>query len=131
MRDLVAAYISGLCIIHCLITPILLALGGAGLLGHWLEAEWVHYLLITPILLLVIWSLPAARRQHQQHAPLMLGLTGAALMLVSLWVPAALEPWLAVSAGILLMAAHLFNRHFLKLHLNAQLSAQTKAQAQK
>jgi len=115
MKDLVAAYISGLCILHCLLTPILLALGGAGVLGHWLEAEWVHYALIAPILLLVIWSLPAARRQHQQHAPLWLGLAGAGLMLMSLWVPARLEPVLAVSAGILLMAAHLFNRHLLKL----------------
>lgn len=114
MKDLVAAYISGLCIVHCLLTPVLLALGGAGLLGHWLEAEWVHYVLITPILLLVGWSLPAARRQHRQHAPLWLGVAGAALMLVSLWVPVALEPWLAISAGVLLMAAHLMNRHLLQ-----------------
>ncbi len=114
MKDLVAAYISGLCIIHCLITPVLLALGGAGLLGHWLDAEWVHYLLIAPILLLVIWSLPAARRQHRQQSPLWLGCGGAALMLLSLAVPAALEPWLAISAGVLLMAAHLMNRHLLQ-----------------
>lgn len=114
MRDLVAAYISGLCIIHCLLTPVLLALGGAGLLGHWLDAEWVHYLLIAPILLLVIWSLPAARRQHRQQSPLWLGCGGAALMLLSLAVPAALEPWLAISAGVLLMAAHLMNRHLLQ-----------------
>ncbi len=114
MKDLVAAYISGLCIVHCLLTPVLLALGGAGLLGHWLEAEWLHYVLITPILLLVGWSLPAARHRHQQHAPLWLGCSGAALMLLSLAVPAPLEPWLAISAGILLMAAHLFNRQLLQ-----------------
>lgn len=114
MKDLVAAYISGLCIVHCLLTPALLALGGAGLLGHWLEAEWVHYVLITPILLLVGWSLPAARHRHQQQWPLWLGCGGAALMLLSLAVPAALEPWLAISAGVLLMAAHLMNRHLLQ-----------------
>jgi NhaP-type Na+/H+ or K+/H+ antiporter len=114
MKDLVAAYISGLCIVHCLLTPVLLALGGAGLLGHWLEAEWVHYVLITPILLLVGWSLPAAQHRHQQQSPLWLGCGGAALMLLSLAVPAALEPWLAISAGVLLMAAHLMNRHLLQ-----------------
>lgn len=122
MRDLVAAYISGLCIVHCLCTPILLALGSVGVLGHYLEAEWIHYVLITPILLLVGWSLPSSRALHQQQAPLLLGLTGAALMLLSLWVPAPLEPWLAVSAGILLMAAHLFNRHLLKLHFGDSLA---------
>ena len=67
-----------------------------------------------------------AKRQHQQHAPLWLGVAGAGLMLLSLWVPAPLEPWLAISAGILLMAAHLFNRHFLKLYVNAQLTAQAQ-----
>ncbi len=115
MKDLIAAYLSGLCILHCLLTPILLALGGAGLLGHWLGAEWVHFVLIVPVLVLVGWSLPAARHRHQQPAPLWLGVTGAGLMLLSLLVPAALEPWLAVSAGTLLIAAHLFNRHLLKL----------------
>jgi hypothetical protein len=86
----------------------------------------VHYALIAPILLLVIWSLPAARRQHQQHAPLWLGLAGAGLMLVSLWVPAPLEPWLAISAGALIMAAHLFNRHLLRLYSGGPLAGSTQ-----
>ena len=122
MKDLFAAYLSGLCILHCLLTPILLGLGGAGLLGHWLGEEWVHYVLIVPVLLLVGWSLPAARQRHRQPAPLWLGITGAGLMLLSLLVPAALEPWLAISAGTLLIAAHLFNRHLLKLQPGAPLA---------
>jgi hypothetical protein len=121
MKDLVAAFISGLCIVHCLLTPIILALGGAGILGNWLEAEWLHYLLLVPILLLVGWSLPASRHQHQQQIPLWLGFTGVGLLLLSMFVPVSFEPWLAISAGMLLITAHLLNRHLLQQHrLNMQ-----------
>lgn len=117
MKDLFAACLSVFCILHCLFTPLLLTLGGLGLLGSWLSAEWLHWVLLIPILLLLVLSLPAARHQHQQPWPLRLGVTGATVLVVSLWVPADVEPWLASAAGIMLMTAHLLNRYLLRQQL--------------
>ncbi len=121
MKDMIAAAVSGLCVLHCLLTPLLLLLGGVGVLetvlgtvlGTALSSDWVHYVLLVPVIILLAWSLPAARCQHQDPMPLRIAGTGLALLLVSLLVPAALEPWLAASGGLLLMGAHLLNRNLL------------------
>lgn len=117
MKDMIAAAVSGLCVLHCLLTPLLLLLGGVGVLetvlGTALSSDWVHYVLLVPVIILLAWSLPAARCQHQDPMPLRIAGTGLALLLVSLLVPAALEPWFAASGGLLLMGAHLLNRNLL------------------
>ena len=58
MKDIVAAALSGLCVLHCLATPILLAVGSSGLLLGIFSSEWFHYLMLFPIGVLLAWSLP-------------------------------------------------------------------------
>lgn len=47
MRDTAGMFASGLCAVHCLLTPVLLALGGFGVLGAFMEDRLVHLLLIA------------------------------------------------------------------------------------
>ncbi|RVT45672.1 MerC domain-containing protein [Rheinheimera sediminis] len=122
MKDLLGVCLSGLCILHCLFTPVLLALGGVGLIGAWFESEWVHYLLLAPISLILAWSLPLSWVKHRNMKPLLIGGLGFSLLLLSLFVPESAEPVLAVLGGFILIAAHLLNRRLLNTHIPQPLA---------
>ena len=117
MKDFMGACLSGLCILHCLLTPLLLAMGGAGMIGTWLGSEWVHYALIAPICILLSWSLPLAWVKHRQGGPLLIGVSGLSLLLLSLWLPGDIESLVAIVGSLGLITAHLLNRHLLNRHL--------------
>jgi len=117
MKDLLAASMSGLCILHCLLTPVLLLTGASGAFVVLLSSEWLHYLLFAPVLLLVLLSLPAGQRLHRQHSPLWLALMGISLLLLSFLLPPELESGATVSGGLLLISAHLYNRRLCRRYL--------------
>lgn len=121
MKDFLGVCLSGLCILHCLLTPLLLAFGGVGAIGVWLDSAWVHYLLLAPICLVLVWSLPLAWIKHRNLSPLLLGSSGFSVLLLSLFVPqtleSTLESTLAIAGGLVLIAAHLCNRHLLNNYL--------------
>ncbi len=98
----------------------MLLLGTAGTLSGWWTSEWVHYLLLGPILLLVLLSLPASYQLHQHKLPLLLAALGISGLLLSLLLPEQFEAMLAVGSGILLATAHGYNRH---LHRRCQQRA--------
>lgn len=114
MRDLIAAALSGLCVVHCLAVPILLAVGSSGLLLGVFSSEWFHYLMLLPISALLAWSLPGGWCVHRNKMPFLLGLSGFLLLLISLFAGHAAELPLSVSGGLLLATAHLRNRALLK-----------------
>ena len=113
MKDLIAAMLSGLCVVHCLATPVLLALGSSGLLLGVFSSDWFHYLMLLPISVLLAWSLPGGWCIHQRKAPFALGLAGFLVLFASLFVPHQAEAVLAISGGLLLISAHLYNRKLL------------------
>lgn len=118
MKDLLGVCLSGLCIVHCLFTPVLLALGGVGVIGAWFESDWVHYLLLAPISLILVWSLPLSWIKHRNARPLLIGGLGFSLLLISLFIPEPAEPVIAVLAGLILITAHLMNRRLLNTHIS-------------
>lgn len=117
MKDFLGVCLSGLCILHCLLTPLLLALGGVGVIGVWFESAWVHYLLLAPICLVLVWSLPLAWIKHRNSSPLLLGAAGFSVLLLSLFVPETAEPVVAIAGSLVLITAHLFNRHLLSIYM--------------
>lgn len=113
MKDSLAMACSGLCIGHCLLTPVILTMGGAGFLGTFLASEVLHKALLIPVLCLAIASLPFSFRRHFNWYPLCLGVVGSALLIASVNVSAPLELYLSLSGAALLIMAHLFNRNSL------------------
>lgn len=110
MKDEAAAICSGLCLIHCIATPVLLSLGGLGLVGSLFTSEWVHVALFAPIAALAATSLPSGWKRHKRWVPGAAGFTGLALLLAALFAPHEAEAILSISGGLLLMAGHLSNR---------------------
>lgn len=123
MKDNLAVACSGACMIHCLLTPIVIGFGAAGLLGEWLSSEWIHKFMLVPVVLLALLSLPSAYKQHKNSWPLWLGIIGIFTMVLALVGPEAMETWITLIGGMLLITAHLWNRN-----LSLQLLAEPRDQ---
>lgn len=112
MKDTVGMLVSGLCLAHCLATPLLLALGGLGVLGAALESEWIHLLLLVPVVLLACTSFPSACRQHRRPAVMFAGFSGVLILVLAMAL--GLEGhWELLASTIgagLLVSAHWINR---------------------
>lgn len=107
--DVSAIGLSGLCLIHCLVLPVVAV--GLPFLGAWAQAEWVHLLFVAlaaPI------SAVALFRRAAKRPPtslLLLAASGLALLtLGALELPShAVETPLSVAGGLILAAAHTWN----------------------
>ena len=114
MKDLIAAALSGLCIVHCLALPVLLAVGSSGLLLGLFSSEWFHYLMLLPISALLAWSLPGGWCIHRNKLPFVLGISGFLLLVMALFAGHDAELPLSLAGGIMLASAHLRNRVLLQ-----------------
>lgn len=116
MRDAAGMFVSGLCLAHCLLTPVLLALGGFGVLGALLEdrlVHLVHLVLLLPVLLLALFSFPGACRRHRRPAVMFVGFSGLLLLVVALCLEGTWELLASTAGAGLLVAAHWVNRRML------------------
>ena len=80
--DKAAAFLSGLCLLHCLAVPASLLLGP--LLGNWLESTEteVHWILLGLALPISVVALQRGYKRHHKVATLWLGYGGLAVMLI-------------------------------------------------
>lgn len=108
--DRVGISTSILCVLHCLLTPVLLMV--APLVGSTLHSSWVHPLMVSVAVPVAVWALWAGYRHHRRVSTLVLGGIGIVL------IAAALifgndhdnrEVILMVAAGIFLASAHYRN----------------------
>ncbi|MFT5297855.1 MAG: hypothetical protein ACI9YH_003894 [Colwellia sp.] len=59
MKDKISIFFASLCLCHCLFTPALVLLMGINVFLGQLEAEWVHKLLLLPVLIIALSSIKA------------------------------------------------------------------------
>lgn len=119
--DRTGMFVAGLCIVHCLLFPFLLiALPASRELFHSPILEGV--ILLAGIIAGSI-SFTTSYKKHRLPYPMMIGLTGVALLAINLFVftedkthvdlsggPIAVAP-LMILGGILLVAGHAWNLH--------------------
>lgn len=113
MKDNLAVACSGLCLLHCLLLPILLAMGVTGALTSMMASELFHILILVPVVGLALFSLPRSYFQHDSSLPMIyagLGITG---LISSLMVSEAYELWLTIPSALLVIWAHMWNRWLL------------------
>lgn len=109
MNDRLAIGVSAACMMHCLLTPFSIGLGVMGVMGEWLSSEWLHQLLLVPVVVLALVSLPAAYRAHRQHWPLVMAMVAIPAMLGALLLPESLALLVTLPAALLLIFAHGWN----------------------
>ena len=110
--DGAAALMSSLCLVHCLLLPLALALspmlavGLADELAH--GPAWVHWLLIALAAPVSIHALRRGAAQHGKRMPWLLAAFGFILMAAGALAPGLgpIEPTLTVMGGMIVAFAH-------------------------
>lgn len=110
--------------IHCLLLPIVIGFSTVGFFGAWLTEEWVHQLMLLPVMLLAVLSLPSTYNKHKNQWPLLLGGLGISLLLSALLVAESLETILTVLGSCFLIIAHLWNRNLSVRLISAHKASQ-------
>ncbi|MCS6987629.1 MAG: MerC domain-containing protein [Sphingomonadaceae bacterium] len=107
--DAVAAALSSLCLIHCLLLPALAALGPALVVGH--GPPWLHWALIAAAAPVSVAALVGGFAVHREPAIPALGLAGFAIMATgaALHGHEPLEAWLTALGGLTVAVSHLRN----------------------
>lgn len=117
--DRIGLLLSGLCAIHCLVTPLLIL--SLPLLAEKFASPWVHIvmaLFVVPVGLFAFWS---GYRHHQKNHILALGFAGLALIGSAavgphLWFGFLGDDLMTVIGSGLLICAHLLNRRACQCH---------------
>lgn len=107
--DALGLLASGLCLVHCMSLPLLLAALPA--LGF-LAARAFHVALGGLVLGLAALAFVSGYRRHRRLGVLALGLGGAASLGVAMLLPEGVvagERWLTVVGSLVLVSAHLLN----------------------
>jgi chromate transport protein ChrA len=97
---------SVICILHCLLTPALVAL--VPLLGATGGETWFHAGVIAVVVPVAAWALWNGYRTHRRQRVLWLGGVGTLLISVAV-AKAEWETPLMIAAGLILSLAHYFN----------------------
>jgi hypothetical protein len=113
--DVAGTLASGICLIHCLLTP--LAIGIFPSLLPWLPGDAsFHRTLACGIVLLGTAAFVPGYRIHRRRSLLALIGFGIALILATAWcgeaLPRPAELALSIPGSLMLVAAHLLNRSF-------------------
>jgi len=111
--DTVAVGLSGLCLVHCLALPLLIALFplfGASLIEH----ETFHQLILVAVIPTTAVSLGAGYRRHRHRPVAYLGVAGVAALVFAAFALHALhahhsETWITVAGGLMIASAHVGN----------------------
>lgn len=111
--DKIGIFLSTLCAIHCLVTPLLVL--ALPVLGEAFEATWVHWtmaLVIVPVGVFAFWS---GYKHHKQSKVFGLGLAGLFLVTAGSVLPHEMVEFfeydlVTIVGSILLVTAHILNR---------------------
>jgi len=112
--DQIGLFLSGMCAVHCLLTPFLIAL--VPILKFLDEEGHFHEYMAVFVLPVAIFAFWRGFRIHGNGLVFLLGFPGLFLLLFSLWVPEyqvfqgfSLAQTMTTAGGILLICGHLFN----------------------
>jgi len=106
--DRAGIYLSGLCVVHCLLGIVLVSALGFG--GGILLAPVIHRIGLGLAIVVALVALGAGYRRHGGRGPLAVGLAGLGLMTGALFAAhGGPEAVLTVAGVVLVACAHLWN----------------------
>ena len=111
--DRAAICFSSLCILHCLLLPVLLVAYPIGILVT-LSDEMFHQIMVSVALPLSLVSLYVGYGHHKQNQLIVFGSVGLGMLMLPLVVPHELiseteETWLTVAGALIVCLAHVVN----------------------
>lgn len=117
--DRVGIFLSSVCAVHCLVTPLLLLT--LPVMGEVFGSHWVHPLMAVTILPVGLYAFWSGYKHHKQAKVLSLGVVGlsmiaAAAVLPHEWVEVMEHDVVTIFGSLLLVAAHVLNRRACLCH---------------
>ena len=109
MKDQLGIVCSGLCIVHCVATPVILGLGISGVVASVLTTELFHLFLLFPIVLLMLLTVPKTYQRYGQIGLVMTATLGVMMLVSALFLSEDKETLFTVTGGSLLVIFHLWN----------------------
>lgn len=119
--DELGIFLSGLCALHCMVTPFLVL--ALPVMGSFFENEWVHLgmaLFVAPVGTYAFWS---GYRHHQNLRVFGLGLlgllfVGGASLAPHSWVEFFGHDIITICGSVALIIAHILNRRACRCHVH-------------
>lgn len=106
--DRMAVGLSGLCVVHCVLSVVLVAALSSA--GTFLTDPIIHRVGLLGAVVLAAFALGQGYKKHRAVRPALIGLTGIGLMIVGLFAPHGWVEVAATVAGVSILAvAHLMN----------------------
>jgi len=106
--DRIAVGLSGLCVVHCVATAILLGMVASA--GHLLGSPIIHEVGLTLAMILGAVALGRGVREHGFILPAAVGMTGLTVMAYALTLgEAPVEPFVTVAGVMILALGHRLN----------------------
>lgn len=127
MRDILGAWLSILCVLHCSLPILLLSFSASFGLGELLESfhnDWLHAILIAPIIAILAVSIPKAYRAHGNPFPAYLAVSGVITLTAGVMAGHDIETFFTILGSGLVISSHLINRKSLKARV-ATVAGQT------
>ncbi len=106
-----------LCVLHCLLTPLLVTV--APLLGATLSHEWFHIIIIVIVVPVALFALVNGYRIHRRSSILWLGALGFVFLIAGVTLGhdhEVMQVACMVTAGLFFSSAHFLNLKSCKLH---------------
>ncbi len=122
MRDILGAWLSVLCVLHCSLPILLLSFSASFGIGEVLESfhsDWLHVILIAPIVAILSVSIPKAYISHRNPLPGYLALAGVATLVIGVLSGHEVETFFTIVGSGLVISSHLINRKSLKQRVAA------------
>ncbi len=122
MRDILGAWLSVLCVLHCSLPILLLSLGASFGVHEFIESihdEWLHVALIAPIVVILAISLPKSYLSHRNPLPAYLAAAGVLTLVVGAMNAHSIETLFTVLGSALVISSHLINRKTLRAQVAA------------
>lgn len=108
--DQIGVILSAICLVHCVLTPIILV--SLPLADAFIGDEWFHRIMLAIILPIASFAFFSGVRQHGDRRVLGLGLLGLGLIATGTFVAEGFltETLPTIVGSLLLVSAHLMNR---------------------
>lgn len=115
--DWTGVFFSGLCVVHCLFTPVVLA--GASL---WIASEWVHVGFLVALIPVTIVASKRTCPSHKKNRVVVLFYAGLVFLGTAIFIGESMgeaaEIILTILGSIMLITGHLQNRRLRLLNKN-------------
>ena len=117
--DKAGLFLSGLCAIHCLLTPFLLL--ALPFLGEFLEHSWVHVTMALCVLPVGVYAFWSGFRHHKKKNVFAMGVLGLIFIGGGALLPHEVVEFyeydlVTITGSFVLMTAHILNRRACQCH---------------